>query len=387
MNLKTFIPLILFVVLGIIVIHGPVDQRGRLENILQTRADAALAKEPFKSWPEIDVELDGQLAVLRGVAPSEVQRAQALEALRRSTGPGGWLLGGVTKVRDETNLLEVRDPFRFEGSYDGSALTLDGGASTGRSRDDILDHARRAFPSSSTIETQVGVYAGAPENADWTSGARFALDQLSRLSRGRANITGTSIFVEGAVSSAADRAAIEAATPPEGFTLRTEIAAPTGAAAAAEARRAEAVREAARRAAAELDTAAPVDALTPLNEEDVCQALFDEIMRDNTVLFATGLTEIEAESFTLLDTLARGARLCAGFRIIVEGHTDTVGESDRNQILSEARATAVVDYLQRQGVAAERLTATGFGDARPRASNDTARGRAQNRRIEFRIVR
>jgi outer membrane protein OmpA-like peptidoglycan-associated protein len=71
--------------------------------------------------------------------------------------------------------------------------------------------------------------------------------------------------------------------------------------------------------------------------------------------------------------------------VLIEGHTDsdlpTVGGT--NQQLSEDRATAVKEYLVKNGVDEKRLEAKGFGDARPLAFNDTEEGRAQNRRVEL----
>lgn len=67
----------------------------------------------------------------------------------------------------------------------------------------------------------------------------------------------------------------------------------------------------------------------------------------------------------------------------VEGHTDSVGRAAYNQRLSERRAQAAVDFLVGAGIAPERLRAVGYGETRPRASNDTAAGRTENRRLEF----
>ena len=72
-----------------------------------------------------------------------------------------------------------------------------------------------------------------------------------------------------------------------------------------------------------------------------------------------------------------------GLRLDVEGHTDSVGGDDYNQQLSEQRGEAVRDYLTQQGMAASSVTAKGFGKTQPVASNDTAQGRQQNRRVEL----
>jgi outer membrane protein OmpA-like peptidoglycan-associated protein len=70
-------------------------------------------------------------------------------------------------------------------------------------------------------------------------------------------------------------------------------------------------------------------------------------------------------------------------QIIVEGHTDNVGQAEDNRKLSQARAESVKAYLVRKGVEDKRLTPKGFGPDRPVDTNDTAKGRSANRRVEF----
>lgn len=70
-------------------------------------------------------------------------------------------------------------------------------------------------------------------------------------------------------------------------------------------------------------------------------------------------------------------------RVAVDGHTDSVGSDAYNQSLSERRANAVVDFLVGKGIDRSRLTSTGYGEARPVDSNDTAEGRARNRRVDL----
>jgi outer membrane protein OmpA-like peptidoglycan-associated protein len=75
-------------------------------------------------------------------------------------------------------------------------------------------------------------------------------------------------------------------------------------------------------------------------------------------------------------------------RVVVEvaGHTDSMGSDEYNQGLSERRANAVKDYLLSKGVKASRLSARGYGESRPVASNDTEEGRAENRRVELIVL-
>jgi outer membrane protein OmpA-like peptidoglycan-associated protein len=67
----------------------------------------------------------------------------------------------------------------------------------------------------------------------------------------------------------------------------------------------------------------------------------------------------------------------------VEGFTDSVGTEESNMILSENRANSVRDFLVKQGIAASSISSSGFGEGQPVATNDTAAGRQQNRRVEL----
>jgi outer membrane protein OmpA-like peptidoglycan-associated protein len=86
------------------------------------------------------------------------------------------------------------------------------------------------------------------------------------------------------------------------------------------------------------------------------------------------------------EKLAKVAGILSGhpsLRMQVEGHTDSVGSDDYNQLLSEHRAGSVRDYLIQAGIPATSVTARGFGESQPAASNNTAEGRQQNRRVEL----
>ncbi len=106
----------------------------------------------------------------------------------------------------------------------------------------------------------------------------------------------------------------------------------------------------------------------------------------HNVLFATDSTRLTPTSESVLDRLAKALKGRPDVkRITVTGHTDSVGSAAYNQRLSERRAEAVVDYLAQQGIDRGMLQAVGKGEAEPVASNATAEGRAQNRRVQFDI--
>lgn len=116
-----------------------------------------------------------------------------------------------------------------------------------------------------------------------------------------------------------------------------------------------------------------------------CQQNIDEMLMVNIIAFDTGSSSLSPESHDLLDSLINILKACPESQIEVAGHTDNVGDPDKNIALSHDRAQAVLDYLLAAGVKGSRLSAVGYGATAPIESNDTEEGRKHNRRIELRI--
>ena len=104
------------------------------------------------------------------------------------------------------------------------------------------------------------------------------------------------------------------------------------------------------------------------------------------VTFATNSADINANFYTVLDQVATTLGEFNQTVIEVAGHTDSTGARAYNMTLSERRAGSVVSYLSGRGVARERMIAVGAGPDHPVDTNETAEGRAQNRRVEITIV-
>jgi outer membrane protein OmpA-like peptidoglycan-associated protein len=104
------------------------------------------------------------------------------------------------------------------------------------------------------------------------------------------------------------------------------------------------------------------------------------------VTFATNSADINANFYTVLDQVAATLGEFNQTVIEVAGHTDSTGARAYNMTLSERRAGSVVSYLSGRGIARERMIAVGAGPDHPVDTNDTAEGRAQNRRVEITIV-
>ncbi|HVS33718.1 MAG TPA: OmpA family protein [Thermoanaerobaculia bacterium] len=104
------------------------------------------------------------------------------------------------------------------------------------------------------------------------------------------------------------------------------------------------------------------------------------------IFFDSGKSQLTPGARNTLTRIADQLKPDASVRIAVEGHTDSVGSDAMNQELSEKRAAAVRDFLLAAGIPADRLSASGRGEAVPVASNNTASGRQQNRRVELIIT-
>ncbi len=111
-----------------------------------------------------------------------------------------------------------------------------------------------------------------------------------------------------------------------------------------------------------------------------------EVEFSNSVLYAFNSAELNSAAYPTLQNLITVLNKYPNTNIEVQGHTDSTGTPEYNQVLSEKRAQSVADYLKAQGIDALRITTKGFGKTAPKYDNSTAEGRAQNRRVEFLIT-
>jgi len=110
-----------------------------------------------------------------------------------------------------------------------------------------------------------------------------------------------------------------------------------------------------------------------------------KITFDSGILFETNSYELQSGAKANIASLAKILNKYPDTNILIEGDTDNEGTTDHNQTLSERRAQAVADYQKGQGVDGARIATVGLGELNPVASNETAAGRQQNRRVEVAI--
>lgn len=101
------------------------------------------------------------------------------------------------------------------------------------------------------------------------------------------------------------------------------------------------------------------------------------------VLFDTGKATLKPGAYATIDRLATVLKEDTARKVMIEGHTDSVGSDEYNQSLSERRAASVQAALFERGVEASQISTVGKGESTPVASNDNAAGRQQNRRVEL----
>lgn len=307
-------------------------------------AAATLLIEQVAKLKEARISLSDTAVKLAGVA-RELGGREAIAAALKSLPPGYSVAANVIQA----------PPYVFQANKDPVAdtLTLTGNVPDDSAKAHVIGAAARKFVSGKVAD-QLKTSIGAP--AGFVAAAVPALEALSRLSTGSLVITDREVTLTGDALYAAAVTDIRSrllSNLPRDWRGKVEIT----------------VRPA----------AGPVDAT-------VCQDLLGQLMGRAAIRFESGEATIDRDSAGLLDRVVETAMRCPSAPIDVIGHTDAEGDEPANQLLSERRAEAVVDYLVRAGLPAERFTALGAGSLRPVASNATAEGRAQNRRIEF-VVR
>ncbi|MGE5156740.1 MAG: OmpA family protein [Gemmatimonas sp.] len=243
-------------------------------------------------------------------------------------------------------------PYVFQANKDPVAVTL---TLSGYVPDDnvhaaILGSASRKFFSEKVVD-KLKTSVGAPYG--FVNAVIPALGVLSRLSTATLVVSDREVKITGDALYDAAAAQIKAGLPkefPKDWQVKADIS----------------VKPA----------SAPVDG-------SVCQQLFKDLLSKAQIRFLTNRATIDSDSAGLLDHLIETALRCPNAHIEIAGHSDSDGDEAANQVLSERRAKAVLDYFVKAGLPADRFTAVGYGSSQPVASNDTDKGKAQNRRIEF----
>ena len=120
-----------------------------------------------------------------------------------------------------------------------------------------------------------------------------------------------------------------------------------------------------------------------ISSNDIFTALSTEGHIALYINFETGKSDIKPESQIIIDQIVEMLKSNSTLKISIEGHTDNVGNSQSNQILSENRAKSVMNAIVSKGIDKSRLTSKGWGQSKPTVDNNTENGKAKNRRVEI----
>ena len=293
-----------------------------------------------------DVASDGQVVRVRAGAP--VKDTIYLQALAQSTQCDTWAgrltcPTSVSVIVDEVEAAPAalaERPHRFTVARTENAVTLTGEVPDLAEHDRILGIAGQHFD----IVTDELTISNDRATKNYSRAADVSLTVVNHLKDGQASWSGQALSVNGSADAGAVAAAREQFDALGSSSLLGDF-----------------------------DVRA-------LNDVQSCNEKFRDVLSNTTVRFETGRATIDSSNDELLERLAEMARNCPG-NMTIEGHTDSRGDADLNKALSLARAAAVRDALSNLGVDAARVTATGLGATQPVADNNTADGRARNRRI------
>jgi OOP family OmpA-OmpF porin len=298
----------------------------RMPGALEARVQGALEAHGLGG---IDVAMDGQRAMLRGVVPDAASINAASEAALHAAGLGGPWAGGITHV-DVSGLSagEVARPFAWSVSRQGERLILSGAAPSDAARSELLAAAATSFPNLEIVD-QMRTAGGAPA-ASWRVMAGNVIRAISYLERGEGRIVDREIAIIGdGAYDAVRRIRTDYADAPAPFHARV---------------------------------AASVDGLDTIYPElqgldlrdaapDVCAQAFTRLLDGERVTFEAGSPALTAEGRASLESIISVALRCDRNRLTVLGPAD--GGAD----LSRARATTVRDMLTAAGVTPARLQA------------------------------
>lgn len=338
--------------------------RHSIENEVRRAADRAVA-EADADWA--DVGVSGQWVTVTGVPPTPAAGERVLEAIRTARGPT-WLgqarpatrvTGDFAAAGARPNQAGTSAPGTVSGATNdepeflfrlsGGKLTLDGRVPDIATRDAVLVAARKSVPSRiETVESNLEVI-GVPPPKGLQGTMMRGVETLTLCDAGTASFTSML------------------------FNLRCELPE----------RDADRVRTMAS-ATLPYGSVGDVEILSKELVES-CEGELARLLEASRIEFDPGSDRIATSKAALLDLTARAASDCPG-TLRVEGHTDNTGSAELNLDLSRRRAEAVRAALIQRGVSPSRIVAAGFGPSRPVGNNATDEGRAQNRRIEIRIV-
>ncbi len=307
-----------------------------------------LLLESLSQFQTARLEISNYNIRLAGILPSTARLELVKEKLSAFNNKH-YRISLYLQSADEKAPPKQVDPYTFSADYQAQELRASGYFPAQQIRQDFINHARTVFTGEKFIDDGLHIASGEP--AQWYSIVTRLIETLKTFQHGRLEISNYNIRLTGLVARTETKDSLAQLVPQllaQNYHLQLYVQA--------------------------ADT-----------QSRLCQRKFNELLNSETVVFAPNSNSIQVESYDLLNRLVAISENCPDAKITIAGHTDSVGDAEKNQQLSQQRAESVREYLIKNGLPKELLTAVGHGETRPIASNDTATSRAKNRRIEFLI--
>ena len=292
---------------------------------------------------------DGDIALR---VPASVERQaldQAVAALQAEL-PATFALIANRDQDDETGQIEFQATLT-----EGGTVSIRGGIADTRMGEAVDSFARSRFAvAQSALRNDEAVPSG------WTVRVIAALEAMDVLHSGQARVTPDLVTVTGiSGDSEATRRASGILSQRLGAGARYELS----------------IRYDRR-----------LDEALGLPDGDECVARLNRVMQESAIGFEPARASIAGDPAPTLAKLAAIMADCADFQIEAGGHTDSQGSEAFNADLSRARAQAILTAMAETGIDVTHMTARGYGESQPIATNETEEGREANRRIEFRLL-
>ncbi|MGB0867381.1 MAG: OmpA family protein [Granulosicoccaceae bacterium] len=268
------------------------------------------------------------------------------------------------QTKDNTRAPDLQVAEQFDGAFWKTQLVVSDGKLAIRGDRPSLDGVSNAIVARLSADyggQNVSMESDSSRELPvyWADTVNAAAKALRKMESGSAELMNNKLSVVGVVGSEADQEAIKqmlVELTPTDVVWRTEF-----------------------------DVTGAVSAIALVSPAE-CDAEVAEYMQGKKVQFKKSKTSLQNNAFAVIDGVAEILAGCPSAKVQIGGYTDSRGDAELNLRLSRERAETVKDYLVEKGINMARLDARGYGPLRPISSNKTAKGRAENRRIEFRVI-
>lgn len=336
-----------------------------IESDLEHRVMGHMTAEKI-AWISVALEGRGRDVLLTGIAPSTASRDLAIE-----------MAEGVYGVRVVHDQVDIKPSLLSSElsikQHDGKVL-LGGRLESQASIDTVVNAANKTYGNDNVINELL--ISGEVKTANWLAASTGLLPTLVGMKTAHLKISDSKSLLTAEVISHGERLKlVSGARKLLGNKLDTNVAVVVPS-----------------ESVVAMENAAKPQIIATLEDPVLraCQSNLDGKMKAKKILFAFNTAELKVASYSLLDqVIIVLEEECNGVvsenGLTIAGHTDNLGDDRYNLTLSQRRADAVKAYFVNADADIGLISSVGYGESQPVESNDTAKGRTQNRRIEFKL--